>query len=117
MKKQNQLGINPSTASHRLVKDLLFKFVSTHHPDCYKCGEPLTRETFSIEHKTPWLDSDDPVGLYFDLDNIDFSHLSCNVGARRGRERKPCGSVASYNRGCRCAKCRAKNTQKGRRLP
>ena len=46
----------------------------------------MDRETFSIEHKTPWLDSGDPIGLYFDLDNISFSHLSCNCRAsRRGK--------------------------------
>lgn len=83
MKKQKQLGMNPGTASGRLVKDLLFKFVQEQHPNCYRCNKPLTRETFSIEHKTPWLDSDDPVGLYFDLDNIDFSHRSCNTSAAR----------------------------------
>lgn len=83
MKKQSQLGMNPSTASGRLVKDVLFKFVQMHHPNCFKCGLPMTRETFSIEHKTPWLDSDDPVGLYFDLNNIDFSHNKCNAAAAR----------------------------------
>lgn len=106
MKKQSQLGMNPSTASHRLVKDVLFKFVQLHHPNCYKCGKPLTRDTFSIEHKTPWLDSDDPVGLYFDLDNIDFSHLACNVGGRR-KEPARHGTASKYSSGCRCAECTA----------
>lgn len=88
MKKQQQLGMNPGTAQGRLVKDLLFKFVQLHHPNCYRCGEAMTRETFSIEHKTPWLDSEDPVGLFFDLDNIDFSHHSCNVKAARTPHKK-----------------------------
>lgn len=88
MKKQNQLGMNPSTASGRLVKDILFKFVQMHHPNCFRCNLPMTRETFSIEHKTPWLDSDDPVGLYFDLNNIDFSHHSCNVREARSSNKK-----------------------------
>ena len=80
--------MNPGTAQGRLVKDLLFKFVLIHYPNCYHCGKPLTRETFSIEHKTPWLDSDDPVGLFFDLNNVDFSHLSCNsAGARPSRKK------------------------------
>jgi len=39
----------------------------------------MSRETFSIEHVIPWLDSEDPVKLFFDLDNISFSHLKCNV--------------------------------------
>lgn len=88
MKKQSQLGMNPGTASGRLVKDLLFKFVRLHHPNCFRCGQPLTRETFSIEHKTPWLDSDKPLELFFDLDNIDFSHHSCNVKAGRKPPKK-----------------------------
>lgn len=85
-KKKLQLGMNPSTASGRLVKDILFSFIKDR--PCCKCGQPMTRETFSIEHLVPWLDSNDPVKTYFDLDNIDFSHLKCNVSdARRGNQK------------------------------
>lgn len=89
-KKKMQLGMNPSTASGRLVKDVLWSLiVKTEQHDCCKCGFPMSRETFSIEHVTPWLDSDDPVGLYFDLANISFSHLKCNVAdARSGIPKK-----------------------------
>ncbi len=84
MKKQNQLGMNPSTASGRLVKDVLYSLVvQTDQNNCYQCGLPMSRDTFSIEHKEPWLDSEDPLGLYFDLNNISFSHHSCNVAAAR----------------------------------
>lgn len=83
-KKQIQLGMNPSTASGRLMKDILFNFVvKTGSDTCHQCGEQISRENFSVEHKTPWLDSEDPVGLYFDLSNIAYSHLRCNVAARR----------------------------------
>ena len=83
-KKKMQLGMNPSTASHRLVKDVLWKLIKqTGQDTCCKCGEPMSRETFSIEHVIPWLDSEDPVGLYFDLDNISFSHLKCNIADGR----------------------------------
>lgn len=41
-----------------------------------------------IEHKIPWLDSDKPKELFFDLENIGFSHLSCNIKARRQRSVK-----------------------------
>lgn len=83
-KKQQQLGMNPSTASGKLVRDVLWKLVAQTEQDaCCKCGEPMSRETFSIEHVTPWLDSEDPVGLYFDLENISFSHLRCNIADRR----------------------------------
>jgi len=82
-KKTKQLGMNPSTASGRLVKDLLFNFIELNGHKCYRCKKPMTRETFSIEHKESWLDSDDPAGLYFDISNIAYSHISCNSRASR----------------------------------
>lgn len=88
-KKTEQLGMNPSTASGRLVKDILWSLIvrSGQHI-CCKCGEEMTRDTFSIEHLTPWLDCDDPVGLYFDLNNIAFSHQKCNYESRRVPNKK-----------------------------
>lgn len=83
-KKKEQLGMNPSTASGRLVKDVLWKLiVETRQNMCYACSGEMTRETFSVEHKTPWLDSEDPVGLYFDLENVSFSHKVCNYSRAR----------------------------------
>ena len=75
--------MNPSTASHRLKVDILFKFVIEAGNKCFQCNKTLTRQDFSIEHKIPWLDSDDPIKLYFDLDNIAYSHQSCNFSAAR----------------------------------
>jgi len=69
-KKQAQLGISPCTASHKLLKDILFRFITTHGYVCYRCKKDLTRDTFSIDHMTPQ--------TFFDLDNIAFSHQSCN---------------------------------------
>lgn len=101
--------MNPSTASGRLVKDLLWNFIKLNGQDtCSKCGEEMGRHDFSIEHITPWLDSEDPFGLFFDLENIAYSHLSCNVGARR-RELAKCGTRSAYIRGCRCDLCRNAN--------
>lgn len=108
-KKKEQLGMNPSTASGRLVKDLLWSLIlKTNQHLCCKCGLEMTRETFSIEHIEPWLDSDDPVKLYFDLDNISFSHLSCNISDTRGRQKRVvCGDISNYKRyGCRCDLCK-----------
>jgi len=82
-KKTQQLGMNPSTASGRLNKDILFAFVKEAGHTCFRCGEELTRDTFSIEHKEAWLDSKEPIQLFFDLSNIAYSHLSCNVKASR----------------------------------
>jgi len=80
-KKNAQLGMNFGTATYRLTKDLLFNLVK--QIPCYRCGGPLERTNFSVEHITPWLDSEDPVGLFFDLNNITYSHLSCNVAHGR----------------------------------
>ncbi|QFP93877.1 hypothetical protein [Pectobacterium phage Wc4-1] len=128
MKKQSQLGMHPSTASAHLIKDILFKFVCDSGKNkCHHCGEPMMRDTFSVEHKTPWLDSDNPIELYFNLNNIGFSHLSCNIKAsRNGRKVQDgvChGTVTMYNRGCKCSFClnawnsykRAKYTPEKRR--
>jgi hypothetical protein len=77
-KKIAQLGMDPATASHRLLKDLLFKLAIDAGHKCHHCRGDLTRETLSIEHKQPWLDSDDPKSLFFDLENVAFSHKACN---------------------------------------
>ena len=88
MKKAKQLGMNPSTASHRLTKDILFMFVENSRYKCFHCGGSMSRDTFSIEHIVPWLDSENPIDLYFDLENISFSHLKCNVKNSRQRGQK-----------------------------
>lgn len=83
-KKNEQLGMHASTAQNRLVKDILWKLlIDTEQTACCKCGKPMCRKTFSIEHIVPWLDSADPVGLFFDLENISFSHLRCNLADAR----------------------------------
>jgi hypothetical protein len=84
-KKNDQLGMNHGTASHRLRKMIMFDLVAKLSLNiCHQCGEAITNiKELSIEHKTPWLDSDDPVDLFFSLDNIAFSHFSCNTLASR----------------------------------
>lgn len=109
--KHKQLGMNPSTASGRLLKDLLFKYAVASGEKCFRCNEELTRETFSIEHKIPWLHSENPVELFFDLDNIAFSHLLCNIGNRRPSKYesptkgKRSHGINGYRQGCRCQLC------------
>lgn len=83
-KKIEQLGQHHSTAAHKLLKDIMFKLiVQTGQDICFQCGGYLDRENYSIEHKEPWLDSVDPVKMFFDLDNIAFSHKRCNIAAAR----------------------------------
>ena len=78
------------TANGRLRKSLLFhlaKKCDMHY--CYQCGGEIENlDEFSIEHKTPWLDSENPQELYFDVENIAFSHYVCNVGAARRPNQK-----------------------------
>ena len=107
-KKKMQLGMNPSTASGRLVKDILWSLITeTNKNICYKCNEVMCRKTFSVEHKEPWLDSLDPLKLYFDLDNIAFTHLRCNIKDSRRRPPSKCGTPTQYNKyGCRCEPCK-----------
>jgi hypothetical protein len=78
-KKDHQLGMSYGTASHRLKKQILFSLVQETGKDiCYRCGKVIeTAEELSVDHKIDWLDKDP--SLFWDLDNIAFSHLSCNI--------------------------------------
>ena len=107
-KKTKQLGMNPSTASNRLRKSILFSFAQKlGYAWCYQCATEIKDiDKFTIEHKEPWLDSKSPVEAFFDLDNIAFSHAECNYRAARVKEGMPCPSVTAYRKGCRCDGCK-----------
>tara|TARA_R100000008_G_C3564205_1_gene158129 strand:+ start:794 stop:1177 length:384 start_codon:yes stop_codon:yes gene_type:complete len=107
-KKTKQLRMNPSTASNRLKKELLFSLAKRLKINwCYQCGAEIeTAKRMTIEHKTPWLDTFDPVGKFFDLENVAFSHASCNYAAARKKEGAPCPSTTAYRKGCRCDGCK-----------
>jgi hypothetical protein len=87
-KKHQQLEMNHSTASGRLIKDILYSFVEKTNNKCYRCGDDMSRETFSVDHIVPWLDSENPTEVFFDLGNISFSHGSCNVKLARKPSKK-----------------------------
>lgn len=89
-RRKEQLGVAVGTAQHRLRKMILWDYViKCGDNKCHQCGgEILSIDDLSIEHKTPWLDSEDPQGLFFDLSNIGFSHLSCNIKAARKPNKK-----------------------------
>jgi hypothetical protein len=79
--KSERLGMSVGTANARLLRDIIFDLISqTGNNFCCHCGKHMTRNDFSIEHKQAWLNSERPVELFFDLENISFSHLRCNVG-------------------------------------
>ena len=73
-----QLGVSQGTAVHRLRKNIMFSFAKRLDEDtCFKCGQKIeTADELSIEHKEPW--ENRSAELFWDLDNIAFSHLKCN---------------------------------------
>lgn len=78
-KRKNEfLGMPHGTANGKLRKNIIFKLVQqTNQDNCFRCGELiLTVDELSIEHKLPW--EGRSVELFWDLDNIAFSHLKCN---------------------------------------
>lgn len=89
-KKTDQLGQPHGTATAKLKKLILFDLLKRLNlSSCFQCGKPIDSITdLSIEHKEPWLDSEDPKAKFFDLDNIAFSHLSCNSSAGRTANKK-----------------------------
>lgn len=88
-KKASQLGMPLGTAAARLRKSILFDFVKRLGLDsCFRCGKTiLSSDDMSIDHKIPWLDGH--IDLFWSLENIAFSHRSCNTSdGRRGLNKK-----------------------------
>ena len=119
-KKTIQLGMPVGTASHKLRKLILFTLLRQCNKDtCHRCDETIeTIEELSIEHVTAWLDSKAPKELFFDLKNIAFSHLKCNISTakkpHKGKILKHPG-VNAYDKGCRCSDCKRLKREKQKR--
>ena len=109
-KKTSQLGMPIGTASGRLRKTIIFHLLKELKKNfCFQCGAKIESEKeLSIEHKIPWLDSENPVDMFFNIENIAFSHFVCNSRAARPREIKH-PSFHSYRNGCRCEGCKDEN--------
>ena len=119
-KKTVQLGMPLGTASGKLRKAILFALLRQCKKDrCCRCGKIIeTIDELSIEHIIPWLDSENPVELFFDLNNIAFSHLSCNISVSRQPDKGKIlthPSVNAYDRGCRCVECKRLKSEKQKR--
>ena len=82
-KKTAFLGMPLGTAASRLRKRVMFTMAQKLGEDvCFRCGRKIqTPEEFSLDHKEPW----EGVGieLFWDLENIGFSHLDCNIKSQR----------------------------------
>ncbi len=83
--KSEQLGMPIGTANARLRKMVLFDVLRRHGENvCCRCGEKIESVMeLSLEHKKPWLHVS--ADLFWDLDNIGFSHTRCNQPHTRGR--------------------------------
>ena len=81
------LGMPFGTACNRLRKSILFSLLKRFNENvCFKCSQAIEGiEDLSIEHKLPWEGRD--VQLFWDLENIAFSHIRCNVPHRRGNKK------------------------------
>lgn len=66
------------TACGRLRKLVLFSLLQRHGENiCFKCERRIeSADELSLEHKKPWQNTDPR--LFWDLNNIAFSHLRCN---------------------------------------
>ncbi len=84
--KNRLLGMPHGTASNRLRKMLLWQMIQEARRNyCFRCNTRIDSiDDLSIEHKKPWQSAPDPKARFFDLTNIAFSHLRCNIGAGNG---------------------------------
>ena len=90
IKKGKQLGMSFGAACNKLRKELMFSMAKNLNKlTCFRCKKEIkTIKEFSIDHRKKWLDSKNPYELFFDLDNIAFAHLTCNIRAQRKKPQK-----------------------------
>lgn len=76
--KSNQLGMPFGTACNKLRKLVLFGILKKHGENiCVRCNEFIESvDELSLEHIKPW--ENISVSLFWNLENIAFSHLHCN---------------------------------------
>ncbi len=88
--KSEQLGVPFGTACGQLRKQILFSLLLKHGENiCYRCKESINNvDDMTIEHKKAWFGVD--AKLFWDLNNIAFSHPICNNRAGRRIEQPLC---------------------------
>lgn len=80
LEESEMLGMPISTARSKLYKQVLLNALKAFNNDiCYRCGEPITEALeLSIDHVINWRRAPNAKELYFDTNNIKFSHNHCN---------------------------------------
>lgn len=77
-------GISKSKARRQLVTRILYDYFSDKlgRVFCFRCACSIDKEEeFHLDHIDGYLDSDDPLQKYLDIDNIAASHPYCNIAA------------------------------------
>lgn len=107
--KSDKLKMNYSTACNKLKKHILYSLAEKLNMlTCFRCNEKIDNiDNFSIDHKISWKDD---VSLFWDLDNISFSHSKCNFkhGADLTNEKRKWthGNYGYIIKKCRCEICK-----------
>lgn len=84
VKYEKQLGMDLGTAQHRLRKQVLFRLVKeTCGIKCYRCSKDMSEDDFTLDHKVAWRNSPKAEALFWDSDNVAWSHSVCNTQASR----------------------------------
>ena len=83
-----ELGIPFTTACARLRRNILFDLIKKVNLDvCFRCGKVIeTPEELGIDHKEAWIGVD--TKLFWDLNNVTFSHIKCNNSSEKYLKRK-----------------------------
>ena len=78
--RKRQLGMSMGKANNILNKIIIFSLAEKCGlTNCFRCGTPiLNSEDISKDHIVDWLHSKNPRDLFFDINNISFSHKKCN---------------------------------------
>lgn len=82
------LGESFDCAWYKLRKMILFNQAKELGQDiCCRCNKRIENiDEFSIDHIVPWKESSDPKRMFYDINNIAYSHERCNY-RNDGRQR------------------------------
>ena len=103
--KDRLLGMPHGTANNKLKKSIIFELATRlKMTACMRCGSTINSiDDMSIDHIHAWQSSPYPKVAFFDLTNIAFSHLSCNISAKTTpnkilppKGKRWCGSCESF---------------------
>jgi hypothetical protein len=108
------------TANAKLKKNIMFSLLQQLGQDvCHRCSTKIENvKELTVEHILPWLDvysEELSSKLFWNLNNIGFSHLKCNIRASRRHTPaklaqyallKKQNTIENPNGKARCSKCK-----------